>query len=116
MIGTTIVYTTDTKSLKKSSLESIFKSKLIKRVELDSLDTLDFSIFLTNTGLKWNDGNPLLMSMIKGLVIFKVNPLALEYVVKHDFELDDVKKSDKEKLKAFVEENGMENIYEIAIF
>jgi hypothetical protein len=116
MIGSTIIHTKEIETLLKIGIEFLLTDDSLTKVELDELLTLDFAEMTLAADLDWAEGDPIFLDEDEGVAVFKINPLALDYVICYNKELSNSKKRDIGKLKRFVLKNGNENLYEISIF
>ncbi len=86
------------------------------KVELDGLTTLDFTVLLQGTDLRWGDGEPVFLDEANGIVVMKIKPFCLSTVLRKSAEVDPEFQEDMEMLRAFLQEKGLNDIYEVSTF
>ena len=82
-------------------------------IELAVLQTPDFWTMLSNTDLRWSEGQPIYFEEEENSCIFKINPTALEFVLGCS-PYDESERDDLRRLKEFVAQHGVRSIYQSA--
>jgi len=113
MIGSTLIYEPNPSRLAHIDMDNLEQFSII---ELESLITLDFEVICQKGDVRWTAGEPLLFDEESGMVVLPVSEPGIKFVCNHSAELDETQKSDQAKIKAFIEEHGANNIYELATF
>lgn len=114
MIGTTFIAELDESRIRK--IESVDDLYDFKCLELDSMLTLDFVMILGDSGISWEDGEPICLDGDGGMALCKVSAVALDYIIEHASGLNETQQSDLNRLAEFVQTHGKSNIFEFATF
>lgn len=116
MVGSTIIYEPDVERL--NEIEAIDDLEDFKTVDLEVLTTLDFQEFVEamDGGPQWADEDALFLDEEAGIALFKVYAAGLRAVLQMEKALHPDQRRDLDALQAFVDQHGVEHIYELATF
>jgi hypothetical protein len=110
MIGSTLIYETDTQRLHSLGYGLDMLTNL-ETVMLNAMQTIDFVTICMSANIDWfADNDPILFDETSGIAVALVAPKALEYVLTTPYQLPSEQANDLSKLRAFVQNHGTANI------
>ena len=85
-------------------------------VDLEELLTLDFEVALNGTDIGWHAEKPVVLvgDQTGGLVVVRVNPEAIRFVLAHPERFETQSPEDMAALEEFIGSRGDAAIYELA--
>ena len=113
MAGSILIHETDVEKLRR--IEDIEDLGGLDTIPLDLLTTIDFQEIAEAHDAEWTGSEPILFDEEGGMVLLKVESSGRRALLDETgFEEDEVE--DVRKIRAFVDRNGFDDIYEFATF
>jgi len=116
MVGSTFLYIPDEDAIDGLDWSDFDAWADFEQVEMDALMTLDFTVLLNGTDLRWGAGEPTYLNEAAGMVVMKIQPFCLATVLRKSDALDPEYQADFERLREFLQAHGLNEIYEVSTF